>query len=149
MAEQIEVYFHDKIGPYKNGQVALFDENNKFLHAILKGKKAVVLNPPDWELPGVTVEHAPAPVVPVLVKGTKEELETIQKVAPGLASGLVVKEEVKKEEKSLTRKPKVEEPVGEESVGKSESNSEPESEGTEEHSSEVSASDQGHGEASE
>lgn len=145
MAEPVEVYFLDRIGPYRNGQVALFDENDVFLRAILNGKKAVVLNPPDWELPGVTVEHAPAPVVPILVKGTKEELETIQKVAPGLISGLVVKEEVKKEEKFLTRKPKVEEPVKEESVGESNS----ESEGNPEDSAEDSSSDQGHGETSE
>lgn len=45
---KIEVLFSDRIGNYRNGQVAEIEEG-PFLRAILKGGKADVLNPPDWD----------------------------------------------------------------------------------------------------
>lgn len=45
---KIEIIVYDRIGPYKNGQVVELDDG-PFLRALLKGGKADVLNPPDWD----------------------------------------------------------------------------------------------------
>ena len=65
----IEVIFRDKIGPYNRGQVASFDQENAFLKALLLGKKAEVLNPPDWEF---GVEHNPVVTETVLLKDAED-----------------------------------------------------------------------------
>lgn len=46
---KLEVIFHDRIGGYVNGQIAEV-EDSPFIRAALRGGKADVINPPDWEL---------------------------------------------------------------------------------------------------
>lgn len=44
----IEVLFYDHIGQYYPGQVVELSDG-PFLRSILRGGKADVLNPPDWD----------------------------------------------------------------------------------------------------
>lgn len=46
---KIEIIVHDRIGNFVSGQIVEV-EDGPFLRAMLRGGKASVLNPPDWEL---------------------------------------------------------------------------------------------------
>lgn len=44
----VEVIFRDRIGNYNRGQVVTLDSETPFFKALIAGKKAEIVNPPDW-----------------------------------------------------------------------------------------------------
>jgi hypothetical protein len=68
---KVEVIFLDHIGRYHVNDVVEL-EDGPFLRAVLKGGKADVLNPPDWE-PNVTVIPATVIEEPIVEEPVVEE----------------------------------------------------------------------------
>lgn len=50
MAVVVEVIFHRRVAGGNVGEIHEYDEDNKLLHALVRGGSVDVINPPDWTL---------------------------------------------------------------------------------------------------
>ena len=54
----VEVIFRDRIAGYTRGQVVTLNSETPFFKAIINGKKAEILNPPDWSPDGESISQS-------------------------------------------------------------------------------------------